>query len=124
MTPTVCTNQARFLDDLSLPDGSVVEQGADLVKRWLVANEGTCDWGPGYRLVHIGGEGLSGPEAVALFPARAGSTATWEVTLRAPGQPGEYRSQWRAEAPDGSLFGDVVYVILVVELAPSPGATP
>ncbi len=119
-----CTNRARFLDDLSLPDDSIVQPGAELVKRWLVANEGTCDWGPGYRLVHVGGEGLSASDALALFPARAGSNATWEVILRAPDEPGEYVSEWQAQAPDGTFFGDVVFVVLVVEpgaaLPPSP----
>lgn len=89
--------------------------GAEMVKRWSIANEGTCDWGPGYSLRHTGGEGLMGPEAVALFPARAGSTAVWEVVLQAPEAPGEYHSEWQAEAPDGTLFGDVVFVIVVVE---------
>jgi hypothetical protein len=102
----------------------VAPEGAEVVKRWSVANEGTCDWGPGYRLVHVGGDGLAGPEAVALFPARAGSAATWEVTLRAPDLPGEYRSEWRAAAPDGTPFGDLVFVILVVEESPASTAAP
>jgi hypothetical protein len=73
--------------------------------------------------VHVDGEGLVGPEAVALFPARAGSTAVWEVVLQAPGEPGEYQSVWQAQAPDGTLFGEVVFVTVVVTEPTSAPAT-
>jgi hypothetical protein len=109
-----CTNDSLFLEDLSLPDGTAVRAGSELVKRWSVANEGTCDWDEGYRLVHVDGDGLLGPDAVALFPARAGSTAVWEVVFRAPDEPGTYRSVWQAQAPDGALFGEMVYISVVV----------
>lgn len=98
----------------------VVTAGETIDKRWSVENDGTCDWGPGYRLVHVAGEGLIGPEEVALFPARAGSSAVWQVTLEAPAVPGEYISQWQARSPDGTHFGDLVYVIVVVEAPPAP----
>lgn len=116
-----CVNSARFLADLTVPDGSVVSAGEAIDKRWSVENDGTCDWGPGYRLVHVAGEGLSGPAEVALFPARAGSSAVWQVVLQAPTAPGQYISQWQARAPDGTLFGDLVFVIVVVT---TPQPTP
>ncbi len=120
-TATVpCLNSARFLADLTVPDGTAVAAGEPIDKRWSVQNDGTCDWGPGYRLVHVAGEGLIGPEEVALFPARAGASAVWQVMLQAPSAPGEYMSQWQARAPDGALFGDLVYVVVVVEAAPAP----
>lgn len=119
-TPTApCLNSARFLADLTIPDGTVVTAGATIDKRWSVQNDGTCDWGPGYRLAHVAGDGLIGPEEVALFPARAGASAVWQVVLQAPETPGEYISQWQARAPDGTVFGDVVFVLVVV-LTPQP----
>ncbi len=115
-----CLNSARFLADLTIPDGTVVAAGETIDKRWSVENDGTCDWGPGYRLVQVAGEGLIGPEEVALFPARAGASAVWQVVLQAPEAPGEYMSQWQARAPDGTLFGDLVYLIVVVGTPPAP----
>jgi hypothetical protein len=47
--------------------------------------------------------------------------------LGAPGTPGEYVSRWQAQAPDGSLFGDPVFVFVIVEPAtptPEPTAIP
>ena len=110
-----CQNGARFVEDLTLPDGSKVAPGAVLDKRWAVQNSGTCDWGPDYRLVRLGEANLGGPAEIALYPARAASPATWQVVLQAPGQPGEYRGRWQARAPDGTLFGDEVFIVVVVE---------
>jgi hypothetical protein len=109
-----CTDGARFVEDLTIPDGSVVGPGARLDKRWSVQNTGSCDWGPDYRLERIDNDGLTGPAEVALYPARAGTTAVWQVEMQAPMAPGEYFSRWQARAPDGSFFGDAVYVVVVV----------
>lgn len=125
--PTVgaaCTNAARFVEDLTVPDGTHVGPGAALDKSWSVQNSGTCDWGPDYRLVHQGGSGIEGPSEVALYPARGGAQAVWQVSLLAPTQPGEYQSRWQAQSPDGALFGDEVFIIIVVDRpagTPTPG---
>jgi hypothetical protein len=111
---TACTNDARFVEDLTVPDGERVNPGEQIDKRWSVQNTGTCDWGAEYRLVKISGDAFAGPDEVALYPARAGTDAVWQVLLNAPDFPGEYSSRWQAQAPDGSPFGDDVFVIVVV----------
>ena len=83
-------------------------------KRWAVLNAGTCDWTAGYRLVRIDDGPIEAPEDLALYPARAGETGVWSVQLTTPIQPGNQRASWQAQAPDGSLFGDPVFVLLVV----------
>ena len=115
-TPTVsaCIHGAVYLEDLTVPDGSIVAPGSEVDKRWSVQNSGTCQWGSDYRLVHVGGDGLAGPEETALYPAPAGATAVWQVILHAPTQPGEYTSRWQARSPDGTLFGDEVFVVVIV----------
>ena len=119
----ICTNDAEFLEDLTLPDGTLVLPGAALDKRWLILNRGGCGWGPEYRLVQIGDSRIQGPRELALYPAVAGGQATWQVSLVAPQEEGEYISRWQAQAPDGTTFGDEVYVLIVVDatpLTPSP----
>lgn len=115
-----CTNDARFVEDLTVPDGERVQPGQLIDKRWSVQNTGTCDWGPAYRLVRITGDAFSGPDQIALYPARAGTEAVWQVLLEAPAFPGEYSSRWQAQAPDGSRFGDDVFVVVVVTDGSSP----
>jgi hypothetical protein len=124
-----CIDGATFLEDLTVPDGSVILPGEALDKRWSVRNSGSCDWGPDYRLVQVGTSDIEGPVEIALFPAEAGSTAVWQVALVAPTAPGEYLGRWQARAPNGALFGDEVFVLILVELptatpSPAPTATP
>jgi hypothetical protein len=109
-----CTDDARFIEDLTIPDGEHVAPGEQIDKRWSVQNTGTCDWGPGYRLVKISVDAFAGPDEIALYPARAGTEAVWQVILEAPDYSGEYSSRWQAQAPDGSRFGDDVFVLIVV----------
>ncbi|HET9587684.1 MAG TPA: hypothetical protein VFO91_02750, partial [Anaerolineales bacterium] len=52
--PTVdtenCSNDLTFVQDLTIPDNSLVTYGAAIDKQWLVENSGTCDWNADYRL--------------------------------------------------------------------------
>jgi Ig-like domain from next to BRCA1 gene len=120
-----CVNDAQFLEDLTLPDGAQVLPGVVMDKRWQMLNRGECAWGPGYRLVQIGESRIEGPAELALYPAVAGAQAVWQVSLVAPSEEGEFISRWRAQAPDGTLFGDEVYVLIVVDASPlTPTAIP
>ena len=109
-----CVDQARFIEDLSIPDGSRVDPGGQIDKRWSVLNSGTCDWGPGYRLIRTDAGLLSGPAELALYPARAGEAAVWQVVLTAPREPGQHLASWQARSPTGELFGDPVFVLVEV----------
>ena len=109
-----CVDQARFIEDLSVPDGSRVEPGGLIDKRWSILNSGTCDWGPGYRLIRTDTGLLSGPDELALYPARAGQAAVWQVLLTAPREPGQHIASWQARSPSGVLFGDPVFVLVKV----------
>lgn len=117
-TEEPCLDGATFLDDLTIPDGSLVGPGEEVDKRWAVENSGTCDWGPGYALVRVSGGELGGPAEIDLYPARAGTSAVWQVVFLAPLIPGQYVSEWQAVAPDGTRFGDEVFVDLIVQPRP------
>ncbi len=126
LSPVPCVNNAKFIEDLTIPDGSAVDPGSEIDKRWSVQNTGTCDWGQDYRLLRLDDSELGGAEEMALYPARAGSVAVLRVEVRAPNLPGTYQARWQARAPNGELFGDVVYVLVVVETAistPTVGLT-
>jgi len=120
-TPTPeppCTNDSSFTGDLSVPDGAQFLPGQPFVKKWSVENSGKCDWGPDYRLVLTSGDSLGAPSEVAVYPARAGTPATWEIPMTAPFTPGQYTSRWQARDPQGNLFGAVVFI--KIEVIPLP----
>lgn len=112
--PEPCVSSLRYLSDLTYPDGTLVAAGERIQKQWLVENNGSCDWGPGYRLKLVGGYPLGVFGEVALYPARAGTQATIEIMFLAPLDPGLYRTAWQAFDPNGTPFGDVVYMDIVV----------
>jgi len=66
---------------------------------------------------------FSGPDELALYPARAGTAAVWQVVLEAPMEPGDYFSRWQARTPTGSLFGDEVFLLISVR-SPTPTPSP
>ena len=117
-TPTSvgdCFNDARFLEDLTIPDGTRVLPGEVIDKRWSLQNNGTCDWGSGYRLLRRDDSAIQGGEEQALYPARQGALAIWQVELVAPQEEGEYLASWQALSPEGESFGDVVFILIVVD---------
>lgn len=113
-TPEPCTNGLAFLDDLTVPDGTNFFGGAVIDKQWLVQNSGTCDWDATYKLKWVGGSTLSAAEEQPLFPARAGTQATLRIRFIAPAAPGSHESSWQAVDPDGNLFGDLIFIKIIV----------
>jgi hypothetical protein len=113
-TPTPdCTDILSFLEDQSIPDGTVVRPGEALDKRWLAANSGTCNWDHRYRV-----KLLSGP-AMGLSSSRRTRLQWHQFTIRmqlsAPQEAGVYRSAWQAAGPQGQLFGDPFFIEVIVE---------
>ena len=109
-----CTNDLAFVQDSTVPDGSLVPAGSTIDKQWLVTNSGTCDWDAAYRLKFMGGDLMGAAQEQALYPARAGTQATLRIVFTAPQAAGTYQSQWQAFGPDGLPFGQPVFTQVVV----------
>jgi hypothetical protein len=109
-----CVNNLSFIEDLTIPDNSFIPFGSSVDKQWRVENNGTCNWNAEYRLRHTSGAVLGAPEEIALFPARSGTQATIQITFTAPFEEGLYESAWQAFDPNGSPFGDPIYIRIVV----------
>jgi len=105
-----CADNLRYMEDLTIPDGSSVAAGAVLDKRWLVENAGSCNWDDRYRIKLIAGPALGVPEEQALYPARSSTQATIQILFNAPQEAGTYRSAWQAYNPQGQPFGDPIFI--------------
>jgi hypothetical protein len=114
MTATPCTNDLKFVQDLTIPDGTAVIPGEKIDKQWFVTNSGTCDWDRTYRFKLITGEALGAGTEQALYPARAGTQATLRIVFTAPPEAGTHQTAWQAIGPDGVPFGDTVYMQITV----------
>jgi hypothetical protein len=109
-----CIPGLAFLEDITIPDGTSVNMGEILDKRWLVENNGSCNWDHRFTLRLIAGPDMAAQPEYALFPARSGTQAEIRILFTAPQEPGAHRSAWQAHDPGGNLFGDPVYIEVVV----------
>jgi hypothetical protein len=127
------SDQATFVGDVTIPDGTVVTPGQSFVKTWRLLNSGTCTWNTDYTLAFAGGTRMGGPAAIPLPGIVApGSTVDLSVALTAPASNGTYGGYWQLYNDDGAPFGlssgsDTIVVRVVVATAsptPTPPATP
>ena len=119
-TPTpVCDPYLTYISDLSLPDGTIVEPGQTLDKRWQVENSGSCNWDKRYRLKLVAGPNLGASIDQALYPARSNTQTMIRIIFTAPDESGVQRSAWQAHDPHGEPFGDPIFIEIAVQEPPA-----
>ncbi len=104
-TPIPC-NLARFVKDVSIPDGTKLEPGEDFTKTWRLKNTGSCAWTSGYDIVFSGGDAMGAPAAVQITSGtvQPGNNVDVSVDLTAPNAEGTYRGNWQLRDPSGVIF--------------------
>ncbi len=122
-TAAGCTLGARWVADVTVPDNTAFAPGTAFIKTWRVRNSGTCAWEPGTRLAFISGDPMGGPPAVDMPALAPGAQTDVSVSLVAPATPGTYRANYQFQAPDGTRFGAVIWVQIVVPAPATPVPT-
>ena len=102
---TAC-NQARFVEDVTIPDGTLLDPGETFQKTWRLQNTGSCSWDSAYFVVFVDGDAMGGPASQALSGSIASQDEV-EITVEmvAPDEPGTYRGNWSLRNPAGEVFG-------------------
>lgn len=100
-------NQAAFVRDATIQDGSIILPNSVFTKTWELKNTGSCTWSTSYTVVFAGrGSSMNGPAAQPLSAeVKPGETAFVSVPLRAPNDPGTYNGYWQLRSGDGKTFG-------------------
>lgn len=100
-------NQARFVQDVTIPDNADMSPGETFVKTWRLENTGTCTWTSDYRLVFSQGDAMGSPASSPLTdaPVAPGESVEVSVQLTAPETPGTYRSEFKLSTGLGEVFG-------------------
>jgi len=100
-------DQALFITDVTIPDGTVIAPGASFTKTWRLRNTGTCTWTSGYALIFQSGDVMGGPTSTQITSGTVGPGQTVDVSvdLTAPSSPGEYQGNWRLRNSSGVSFG-------------------
>lgn len=117
---------ARFVQDVTIFDGTEFAPGCPFTKIWRLRNSGTCAWPRATQLVHVGGDELGATTAFNIELPEDGlnpdSEAEVSVDLVAPEKPGRYVSHWRLASPSGQKFGHRVWVL--IQVVPSDEQSP
>ena len=99
-------DQAQFVSDLTVPDGSSFAPGSTFTKTWRLMNIGTCGWTTGYNLVWAGGDLAGAPLSVRLpVDVAPGQMVDLSVNLTAPPTGGHYKSLFKISNISGAQFG-------------------
>lgn len=122
-TPTTCTLNARFVSDVTIPDNTEIEPGAEFIKTWRMENNGNCAWKSATTWRFVSGEQMGGINAIPVNPALPGETVDLSITLTAPAAPGAYTGHWQLHTPEGQPFGRRVFARIIVPGAPTPSPT-
>jgi len=126
-TPTAapCLPDARFTADVTIPDGTQFAPGEGFTKTWRMTSSGCAAWPAGSVWAFDSGDQMSAPASVPVSDTPLGGDVDISVDMVAPGAPGSYKGFWQMQAPDGTRFGDRVYVLIVVPAdTPTPRACP
>ncbi|MHC4610910.1 MAG: NBR1-Ig-like domain-containing protein, partial [Planctomycetota bacterium] len=113
--PGSCADDSLFLTDITIPDGTVLSANATFVKTWEIQNTGTCTW-DGYNLVWISDARMNAAISTPVGRVEPGQTIQVSVTLVAPPAPGEHRANFQMQNASGARFGDMPYVIVIVQI--------
>jgi hypothetical protein len=105
VTATQNCDDADFVADVTIPDGTVLDPGESFTKTWRLKNAGTCSWTPSYAVVFSNGDSMSGPATQALSATvNPGQTVDISVNLKAPSTPGDYTGYWKLRNAAGVTF--------------------
>ena len=104
----------RLLGDVTIEDGVTLPAGEPFTKTWRVSNIGTCTWDRGYFLKNLDRTDRDTQRIQLLEEVPPGTSYEISVGLVAPEEPAEVRSRWQMMTPEGKMFGQTVWVNILV----------
>lgn len=106
--PSTC-NLAKFVKDVTIPDGTVLGAGQTFTKTWRIQNVGSCTWTTAYDWVFVSGNAMNAPAVVPLTQNVApGQTVDISVTMKSPNVSGDYTGYWMLRNQYDARFGSGV----------------
>ncbi|GAB4571145.1 MAG: hypothetical protein Fur0017_19420 [Anaerolineales bacterium] len=116
-------NNSTYVDDVTVPDDTVMTPGQTFTKTWKLQNTGSCAWSTSYKVTFVSGNAMSGvttPLTVAVQPGQSGDVS---VAMKAPATAGDAIGYWILTNDSGQNFGTTFYVKIKVGAAASTTGT-
>jgi hypothetical protein len=114
----VCDN-AAFIGDVTMTDGTTVSPGETFTKTWRVQNTGSCTWSTSYVLAFNSGDSMSGVSTVFPYAVTSGNQMDISIAMTAPTDLGTYVGYWKLQNSAGTIFGQTLYVQIKVATSTS-----
>lgn len=99
-TAVACENTAVLLEDVTVPDNTLLTAGMKFTKTWKLQNTGTCTW-TGYTVAFVSGDKMDAPDAVPVSQTEAKSTVDVSIDLVAPLNDGVYTGNFELRDAQG-----------------------
>ncbi|OQR95461.1 hypothetical protein THRCLA_07857 [Thraustotheca clavata] len=107
--------RSRFVEDITIPDGTVCAPGQTLTKKWRLQNNGNNAWPQGCEVQVVGGMGIVAQAPIPVPPLAPGEDFVLSIDVQAPLENGRFVCYFRVCSPSGSRFGHRFWVDLVVD---------
>ena len=104
-SPAARCNWAELVEDVTIPDGSVMGPGTRFTKIWKVKNIGACAWTRDYSVVFSNGKRMEGANYRLPSRVNPGETINISIEMQAPENEGEYTGEWLFKTTDDIRFG-------------------
>jgi len=103
------------VENVTIPERSVVEPSQSLVKTWKVTNPGSVDWPEGSKLIFLRGDrSVSSEEEFPVPPCKAGETVDVSALVVSPATPGRHTAVFRLADAERIPFGPRLWCDFVV----------
>jgi hypothetical protein len=122
-TPQAATaNQDQWVSQ-SIADDTIFAPGQTFTMTWRLKNTGTSTWTAGYLLRYYSGNAFGAPKEIAIGQqVLPGGEIDINVNMKAPANPGSYRTDWVMSNETRTNFKEPVFLKIKVAI---PGtATP
>jgi len=116
ITPGTTCDNATFISDVTIPDGTKLAPGTTFTKTWKIQNSGTCTWTSAYGVVFSNGSrmGAETPQSLAVDSVPPGGSVDISIEMVAPDSTGQQVGYWRMQNAAKVAFGDAFYVDILV----------
>ncbi len=109
----------------TVQDDTVFAPGQEFNMTWQIKNVGTSTWTANYRLRFYSGDPFGTTKEVLLGKeVKPNEMVDINITMKAPQQPGDYRSDWVLSSADLANFKEPVFLKIKVAVPPTATRTP
>uniref|UniRef100_G1U935 Protein ILRUN n=1 Tax=Oryctolagus cuniculus TaxID=9986 RepID=G1U935_RABIT len=122
-SPNISVPSMSFVEDVTIGEGESIPPDTQFIKTWRIQNSGAEAWPPGVCLKYVGGDQFGHVNMVMVRSLEPQEIADVSVQMCSPSRAGMYQGQWRMCTATGLYYGDVIWVILSVEVGGLLGVT-